>query len=76
MARRRLEQLINERESDSDEEYEEEYRRKRPRWIKERVTYFDNYDDTDFSIRFRFSKASALSVLTSIEHDLEFSTDR
>ncbi|KAJ9583758.1 hypothetical protein L9F63_021900, partial [Diploptera punctata] len=50
--------------------------RRRPRWIKERSEYFENYDDLDFVTHFRLSKPSALSVLDMIENQLEFPTDR
>ncbi|XP_069686072.1 putative nuclease HARBI1 [Periplaneta americana] len=76
MARRRLEYLIDEMENDSDEEYGQEYKRRRPRWLKERATYFEDYDDSDFVTHFRLSKTSALSVLSMIEHNLEFTTNR
>ncbi|KAJ4447341.1 hypothetical protein ANN_09345 [Periplaneta americana] len=76
MTRRRLEYLIDERENDSDEEYGQEYKKTTSRWLKERATYFEDYDDSDFVTHFRLSKTSALSVLSMIEHNLEFTTNR
>ncbi|KAJ4451091.1 hypothetical protein ANN_02529 [Periplaneta americana] len=72
MARRRLEYLIDERENDSDEEYGQDD----VQVAKERATYFEDYDDSDFVTHFRLSKTSALSVLSMIEHNLEFTTNR
>ncbi|KAJ4429720.1 hypothetical protein ANN_21924 [Periplaneta americana] len=63
-------------ENGSDEEYGQEYKRRRPRWLKERATYFQDYDDSDFVTHFRLSKTSALSVLSVVEHCLEFTTNR
>lgn len=62
----RLRNLIE--DSDSDEDYIP----RRPRWIRERNDYFDNYDDRDFAIRFRLSKEATLCLLSKIEHQLEY----
>ncbi|KAJ9598267.1 hypothetical protein L9F63_011088, partial [Diploptera punctata] len=75
MARESLENLIFEREEEYDPYFEDELDRRRPRWIKERSEYFENYDDLDFVTHFRLSKPSALSVLDMIENQLEFPTD-
>lgn len=61
-------------ESDSSEE--EQFVVRRPRWIKERNNWFDDYDDEDFAMRFRLSKSSTLSVLAKIENNLEYISDR
>ncbi|CAK1592206.1 unnamed protein product [Parnassius mnemosyne] len=66
----RLRNMIE--DSDSDEEYIP----RRPRWIRERNNYFDNYDDRDFAIRFRLSKEATLCLLSKIEHHLEYSSNR
>lgn len=81
-AQQRVRNLIY---NDSDEEYsafedsddelaEEVYRR--PRWIRERQNFFDDYDEKDFVTHFRLSKKSTLHVLEQIENRLEFLTDR
>lgn len=69
-ARRRAYELAF--ESDSDEEYVV----RRPRWIRERVDDFNNLDEIDFITRYRLSKRTALSVLETIEDELEFLTDK
>lgn len=66
----RLRNMIEDSDSDDD------YVPRRPRWIKERVNYFDDYDDHDFAIRFRLSKESTLCLLDKLEHKLEYSSDR
>lgn len=66
----RLRNMIE--DSDSDEEYIP----RRPRWIRERNDYFDNYDDRDFAVRFRLSKEATLSLLSKIEHQLEYNSSR
>ncbi|KAK7873710.1 hypothetical protein R5R35_013242 [Gryllus longicercus] len=48
----------------------------RPRWVKERMDLFSNYDDRDFVTRFCLSKALALFLLKRIEADLEYTSDR
>ncbi|CAK1592229.1 unnamed protein product [Parnassius mnemosyne] len=48
----------------------------RPWWIKERINYFYDYDDEDFRIRFRLSKAAAHNPLIKIEDHLEFISER
>ena len=73
--------LLNERDTDSDLSDSDDdelliYDVRRPRWIRERNNYFEEYDDVDFKTRFRLSKESVLSVLDHIEHQLEFPTDR
>lgn len=49
---------------------------RRMRFIRERITHFDDLDEKDFVMRFRFSKATAYDVLTMIDHKLEFRTDK
>lgn len=66
----RLRNMIEDSDSDDD------YVPRRPRWIKERVNYFDDYDDHDFAIRFRLFKESTLCLLDKLEHKLEYSSDR
>ncbi|KAF9409261.1 hypothetical protein HW555_011296 [Spodoptera exigua] len=68
----RLRSMISDSESDSDDEYI----MRRPRWIKERSEHFLNYDDMDFKIRFRLSKAAAYDLLLKIEDKLEFLSER
>lgn len=48
----------------------------RPRIYKTRRDYFEEYDDVDFSTRFRLSKNAVLRVLELIEGKLEYSSDR
>lgn len=49
---------------------------RRPRWIRERNNFFDDYDDVDFVTRFRLSKTSFLNVLQEIEDRLEYPSER
>jgi len=69
-----LQQLLNEEDSSGDELFDAF--QTRPRWIRERSEFFDDYDDVDFQTRFRLSKRSTLAVLAEIEHALEFPSDR
>ncbi|XP_054272722.1 putative nuclease HARBI1 [Macrosteles quadrilineatus] len=69
-ARRRAYELAF--ESDSEEEYVV----RRPRWIKERANDFDDLDEIDFVTGYRLSKRTTLSVLETIEDELEFPTDK
>ncbi|KAL0879788.1 hypothetical protein ABMA27_003499 [Loxostege sticticalis] len=69
----RLRTIIN--SSDSDDS-EDDFIVKRPRWIKERNDHFDGYDDEDFRIRFRLSKAAVYDLLIKIENNLEFISER
>lgn len=68
---RRLRDLID--DSDSGEEI---LRPRRPRVFRERSHYFESYDDNDFAVRFRLSKASTLFLLSKIEHRLEYISNR
>lgn len=63
-------------EVSSDEDYVDEAQIPRPRWIRERHSYFDEYDDVDFKTRFRMSKETTLSILEQIEEQLEFPSNR
>ncbi|KAL0861600.1 hypothetical protein ABMA27_009099 [Loxostege sticticalis] len=69
----RLRRIIN--SSDSDDS-EDDFIVKRPRWIKERNYHFHGYDDEDFRIRFRLSKAAVYDLLIKIENNLEFISER
>lgn len=66
----RLRNMIEESDSDDD------YVPRRPRWIKERANYFEDYDDKDFAVRFRLSKEATLCLLAKIEYKLEYSSNR
>jgi hypothetical protein len=46
------------------------------RVIKDRANLFDEFTDTRFHERFRLSKVSALVLLTKIDSELEYVTDR
>ncbi|XP_036150400.1 putative nuclease HARBI1 [Monomorium pharaonis] len=59
-----------------DNDDEDEFVVRRPRWIRDREDHFHNLDDTDFVMRFRLSKRTVLSVLETIENQLEFRTDK
>ena len=75
MARQRIMGLVFENEQEregNDEEWLQNERIRRPRWIKHRSNYFYEYDDLDFVIRFCLSKQSVLSILEQIEQELEF----
>ena len=63
-------------EVQSDEEYHDDIPRPRPRWIRERSSYFEEYDDVDFLTRFRMSKETTVTILQQIEDQLEFPSDR
>lgn len=49
---------------------------RRLRYLRERVPHFDDLDDKDFLLRFRFSKEMMLDLLTKIDHQLEYPTDK
>lgn len=63
--------------SDDDEYFYNfvEYQR-RPQIVRQRFNPFEEYDDKDFFIRFRLSKATVLYILELIEGALEHPTDR
>lgn len=63
--------------SDSDDEiiFRDMFNR-RPRWIRERENFFNDYDDRDFEIHFRLRKSTALFLLEQIEEQLEFQSDK
>lgn len=61
---------------DEDSDDEDEFVVRRPRWIRDREDHFHSLDDTDFVMRFRLSKRTVLSVLETIEDQLEFRTDK
>ena len=48
----------------------------RPHIYRERQDYFTKYDDKDFFIRYRLSKASVLFLLQQIEHLLEYPNNK
>lgn len=50
--------------------------RRRPRFIRDRVQHFEELDDADFVMRFRFSKEMTLMLLEKIDIHLEFPTDK
>ncbi|RVE42074.1 hypothetical protein evm_013273 [Chilo suppressalis] len=66
----RINNLID--DSDSDEEIIP----RRQRWLKERKDLFEYYDDNDFAMRFRLSKEATLFLLSKIERNLEYISDR
>lgn len=49
---------------------------RRPRKIKRRPSYFDEFDDKDFHARFRLSKKSVIEVLEEIEHEISHRTEQ
>jgi hypothetical protein len=48
----------------------------RPRIIRDRSNLLECYDEDKFRERFRLSKVSTLTVLTKIEHHLEYASNR
>ncbi|XP_045464156.1 putative nuclease HARBI1 [Harmonia axyridis] len=59
-----------------DDDSDEEFVVRRPRWIREREDHFQNLDNADFEKRFRLSKKAALQILGSIEEQIEFANDK
>ncbi|XP_045463028.1 uncharacterized protein LOC123672783, partial [Harmonia axyridis] len=59
-----------------DDDNDEEFVVRRPRWIREREHHFQNLDNADFEKRFRLSKGAALQILGSIEEQIEFANDK
>ena len=63
----------------SDDEIEEDiyvFIRRRTRIFKERVNFFDNFDDIDFQTRFRLSKVCVRDLLNQIEGVLSHASER
>lgn len=48
----------------------------RPRIIRDRTNFFELYDDDKFRERFRLTKVTTLTLLTKIEKELEYLSDR
>ncbi|XP_066593204.1 putative nuclease HARBI1 [Prorops nasuta] len=61
--------------SSDDEELLEQIIR-RPRKYKNRVNYLECLDDVDFKMRFRLNKDTVLMVLSLINDDLQFSSNK
>ncbi|CAH1988967.1 unnamed protein product [Acanthoscelides obtectus] len=49
---------------------------RRPRVLRDRTDYFEQYDEMDFFRRFRMNKNTALFVLDQIEHQLAYADYR
>ena len=72
-------EFLEEVVTSSDDEIEEDiyvFIRRRPRIFKERVNFFDNFDDIDFQTRFRLSKVCVRDLLNQIEGVLSHATER
>jgi hypothetical protein len=69
-ARNALEMLLND---DDDDDLPPP---RRPRFIRERIPHFDDLDEVDFAMRFRFSKEMTLDLLVKIDHLLEYPNDK
>lgn len=63
---------------DSDDELFVSYlvRYDRPRIIRDRTNFFEYYDELKFRERFRLSKVSTLALLSKIESQLEYQSNR
>lgn len=58
-----------------DEDFMEIINR-RPKNIRRRPSYFEEFDDIDFHARFRLSKESVTAVLTEIEQEISHATEQ
>ncbi|XP_071641997.1 putative nuclease HARBI1 [Temnothorax longispinosus] len=61
--------------SSEDEEFENIMYR-RPKVIRRRPLYFEEYDDIDFHARFRLSKESVTAVLAEIEQEISYKIEQ
>lgn len=51
-------------------------RHSKPRLVRPRPDWFQNYDEMDFFKRYRMGKNTALWILHQIAEDLEYTSDR
>jgi hypothetical protein len=49
---------------------------RRPKNVRPRIENFNVWNDDEFFVRFRLTKATVLHLLQQIEHNLETATDR
>jgi len=63
--------------SSSDEEFDDDFViNRRPRKIRRRPSYFEEFDDIDFHTRFRLSKESVNIVLREIKQRISHKTEQ
>jgi len=62
--------------SSSEDEEIENVMYRRPKVIRRRPLYFEEYDDIDFHARFRLSKESVTAVLAEIEQEISHKTEQ
>lgn len=60
--------------SSEDEDFENVIYR-RPKIIRQRPSYLEEFDDVDFHARFRLSKDSVITVLAEIEQEISHKTE-
>lgn len=65
-------------DSDSDDEILTELfvRMRKEKNVRRRPNYFDDYNDSEFTTRFRLSKEAVLRLLDLINDQIEHMTDR
>lgn len=51
-------------------------RHARPRLVRTRPNFFEQYDEVDFFKRYRMHKSTALWVLDQIDEELEYTSNR
>ncbi|XP_066583898.1 putative nuclease HARBI1 [Prorops nasuta] len=69
--------LFNDNELNDDNEATDQLQHRRPRIIRDRMNWFQLYDDVDFKIRFRLSKEMVNMLMGKIEHKLiVYNTER
>ncbi|XP_025267356.1 putative nuclease HARBI1 isoform X1 [Camponotus floridanus] len=61
--------------SSSEDEYFENVIYRRPKIIRRRPSYLEEFDDVDFHARFRLSKNSVITVLAEIEQEISHKTE-
>lgn len=57
---------------EDDDSSDEDFQIRRPRWIRVRKDNFNNFDEKDFTMRFRLSNKSVLFVLEPINNQLKY----
>ncbi|XP_050460860.1 putative nuclease HARBI1 [Cataglyphis hispanica] len=60
----------------SEDENFIEIKNRRPKKIRRRPSYFEEFDNIDFHARFRLSKKSVTIVLTEIEQEISHKTEQ
>lgn len=65
-------------DSDTDDEYLEDLiqNARKAKIIRPRTDHFQEWDESEFFMRFRITKLTALNLLDEINDKLEYTTDR